>query len=44
MGVMEQPIQEGGDRGGVAEEFAPVLDGAVRSRIEAFSYRSLMTS
>jgi hypothetical protein len=30
LGVVQQPIQEGGDGGGVAEELAPVLDGAVR--------------
>ena len=30
MGVVEQTIQEGRDGGGIAEQFAPVLDGAVR--------------
>ena len=30
VGVVEQPIQEGGDGRGSAEKLAPVLDGAVR--------------
>jgi hypothetical protein len=30
MGVVEQAIQEGGHGRGIAEELAPVLDGAVR--------------
>jgi hypothetical protein len=29
VGVVEQAVQEGRDGGGVAEEFAPVLDGAI---------------
>ena len=30
MCVMEEAIEERGDRGGVAEQFAPVVDGPVR--------------
>ena len=29
MGVVEEAVEESGDGGGVAEELAPVLDGAV---------------
>ena len=42
---MEPPIQHRGDRGGVAEERAPVLDGAVEvGRVEARSSRRMMIS
>ncbi len=30
--VMEQPIEERADGGGIAEEFAPVVDGTIRSQ------------
>ena len=30
MGVMEQPIEQRGDRRGVAEQLAPIIDGSVR--------------
>jgi hypothetical protein len=29
MRVVQEPIEEGRDRRGVAEQFAPVIDGAV---------------
>jgi hypothetical protein len=29
VGVVEQPIQEGGDGRGIAEEPPPVLDGSI---------------
>ena len=28
--MMQQPIEQGGDRGGVAKQLAPVFDGTVR--------------
>ena len=38
--VMEQPIEERGDGGGVAEELAPVVDGPVRGQERATRARS----
>lgn len=36
--VVQQPIEQGGDGGGIAEELAPILDGAVRGEeVEARS-------
>jgi hypothetical protein len=29
MGVVEQPIEESGDRGGVAQELPPIIDRSV---------------
>jgi hypothetical protein len=29
MRVMEEPIEQGGDRGGVAEQLAPVIDRSI---------------
>lgn len=32
MAVVEEPVEEGGHGGGVSEELAPVVDGAVRGQ------------
>ena len=32
VGMVQEAVEEGGDRGGIAEQLAPVLHGAVRGQ------------